>query len=363
MNTRRSFVAGLIAAGTLARAQSKTVSGTVIGFRVEVLEIEIKADAGGDLAIKVGPDTEVVQVPPGERNLSKAKEARVTEIARGDRVLVSYVRGLAEARRIVWMPAWDIEARNEAERADWQKRGISGIVASKDERGITIERRLPGSVDLTLITVTGATTIRKYAPDSVRFVDAVPATADEISVGDQVKARGDKSEDGKSLAADALVFGTFLSKAGTVTAVDANAGEVRIQEVPSRQPLLIRVTSGTTLKMMPDPQAMFAQMMKAQASAHEQPTRRFDIASIISELPAGKVTDIKVGTMVIVSSTKGAKPGEVTAITLMANADGIIGMAQMHGGTPGENPLDAISRMHGGALGGPGGVNLPAIVP
>src|SRR5512144_992194 len=124
MRTRRSFVAGMLAAGALARAQSKTVAGTVTGFRIEALEIEIKADGGGDLAIKVGPDTEVVQVPPGERDLSKAKKARVTEIARGDRVLISFVRGLSEARRIVWMPAEDIAERNEAERADWQKRGI-----------------------------------------------------------------------------------------------------------------------------------------------------------------------------------------------------------------------------------------------
>ena len=36
--------------------------------------------------------------------------------------------------------------------------------------------------------------IRRYAPDSVKFADAKESTLAEIKVGDQVRARGDKSD-------------------------------------------------------------------------------------------------------------------------------------------------------------------------
>ena len=46
---------------------------------------------------------------------------------------------------------------------------------------------------------------------------------------------------------------------------------------------------------------------------------------------------------------------------LLANADGLIQMAQAQSG--GGDAMEAISRMHGGMLTGPrGGLSLPAIV-
>ena len=79
----------------------------------------------------------MVQIPPGERDLSKATPAAVTGILAGDRIMVSFVAGMAEARRIVLISSRDIAKRNEAEKLDWQKRGISGIAASQKGSEIT----------------------------------------------------------------------------------------------------------------------------------------------------------------------------------------------------------------------------------
>ena len=51
----------------------------------------------------------------------------LADVARGDRVLVSFVEGMEEARRIVVVSASDIARRNAAERLDWEKRGITGL--------------------------------------------------------------------------------------------------------------------------------------------------------------------------------------------------------------------------------------------
>jgi len=67
-----------------------------------------------------------------------------------------------------------------------------------------------------------------------------------------------------------------------------------------------------------------------------------------------------VGSAIVVTSTRGASGDELTAIMLLANADSLIQMAQATAG--GAEPLEAISRMHGGMLSGPGGLYLPAIL-
>src|ERR1022692_1797423 len=362
--------------GTAPRAAEaatpKAISGTVTDFKVNSLEIGVKADNGESVFFTIGPETEVVQIPPGERDLNKAKPAKVTDIGRGDRILVSFVTGLADARRIVWISATDIAARNAAERLDWQQRGISGIVASRDGNEITLEMRTPQGVETTMVTVTGKTVIRRYAPDSVSFTDALPSHIAEIAKGDQVRSRGARSEDGKKVAAEDVVFGTFLTKMGPITAVDPEARTIRIQDLATQKALTVRLTANSQLKMLPDMKAMFAAMVTSGGPHNDPAAARdagaappgFDIAKTIGQLPAGKIEDLKTGSTVIVTSTTGARSDEVTAILLIDNADGLIQMARMGAkGGEGMSATEAISSLHGGMLAGPGGLSIPAIIP
>ncbi len=364
--------------GTALHAQTaapKSISGTLADFKVNSLEIGVKTDNGEAVFFTVGPETEVVQIPPGERDLNKARPARVTDLSRGDRILVSFVTGLTDARRIVWISATDIAARNAAERLDWQKRGISGIVASKDANQITLETRTPQGVETTMIAVTGKTVIRRYAPDFVSFTDAQPSTLAGIAKGDQVRSRGTRSEDGKVLTAEDIVFGTFLTKVGSITAVDPEVRTIQIQDLATQKALTIKLSAHSQLKMLPDMKAMFAAMLTGGGGSHAEPgaangpgappaAAGFDIARMIVQLPAGKIEDLKVGRTVIVTSTAGARSDEVTAILLMANADGLIQMARMQSkGGDGMSTLDAISSLHGGMLAGPAGLSIPTIIP
>ena len=51
----------------------------------------------------------------------------------------------------------------------------------------------------------------------MKFAEAKRSGLAEIGVGDQVRARGVKSEDGLKVTAEDVVFGTFVTKAGTIT--------------------------------------------------------------------------------------------------------------------------------------------------
>jgi hypothetical protein len=333
-------------------AARKPILGTVSDFRVKSLELGVKSDGGGMIWVKFDADTEVLLAAPGEKDLSHAQAARITDVARGDRVLVSFVEGMQEARRIVMVSASDIARRNVAERLDWERRGINGVVAAREGDNIVVETRSPEGVQRTTILLSPKTSVRRYAPDSVKFADAQPASAAEIAAGDQLRARGNRSEDAGRLTAQDVVFGTFLTTLGTVEAVDREKGEVRIVDLSSKKPLVVRLTADTQMKKMPD--------MHQTPPGHGNHGAPANIAKALQELPAGGMDDLKTGSMAVVTSTRGSHPGRVTGIMVIANVDGLIQMAQSQ--APGESPTEALNHMHGGMLTGPNGFSLPAIV-
>jgi hypothetical protein len=340
---------------TVAGAQTaKPILGTVTEFKANALEMGVKSDAGETVFVPFGTDTEVVQVAPGEHDLGKAAPVAVTGILPGDRVMVSFADGMREARRIVLISSRDIVTRNEAEKLDWKKRGISGIAVSQNGTGITLEIRTPQGARRATVTVTESTKVRRYAPDSVKFSDAIASSTAEIRPGDQVRARGAKNEDGSAVTAEEVVFGTFLTRMGPISAIHRETGEIQIQEVTTKKPLIIHVLAASQLKTMPDMRAMMTHGPAAPAPA------QFDIQSTMERLPVANFEDLKVGGSVIVTSTKGAQSDAVTAILLLTNADFLVRMAQGQGS--GESGMDAINRLHGGMLAGPTGFSLPTMI-
>jgi hypothetical protein len=352
-------VTGILGAQTLP----KPILGTVTEFKVDSLEFGVKPDHGDISFVRFGPETEVVRIAPSELDLAKAEPAKLTDIARGDRVLVSFVAGMTEARRIVVISANDLAKRDEAARQDWRERGVSGIVASKNGSEVTLEARSMQDVRTITVTITERTVYRRYAPDSVKFADAKLSTIDEIRKGDQLQARGAKSEDGLRMTAEEVVFGTFLTRMGSITAINPDTREITIQDVTTRQPLAVRFTEDSKFKKLPDFLAMLG------GKAHEgkdAPPRPRDLSQMLERLAPARFEDLKVGESVIVSSTRGSNSDAVTAITLLANADFIVqmmhpeatGQAGPHGGID----AGAFRARHGGMF-SPGGLSLPAILP
>ena len=121
------------------------------------------------------------------------------------------------------------------------------------------------------------------------------------------------------------------------------------------------MTGDSQLKMMPDMRAMLAPRPADHAAPAATPAK-FDIQTAMERLPATKVDDLKVGGSVIVTSTKGVKSDEVTAILLLANADFLVRMAQGPA-SGGESGMDAINRLHGGMLSGPTRLQPPYDAP
>jgi len=367
---------------------TKSVVGTVSLFKAETAEIEIKPDNGAAVALKVTADTIAQKVAPGVTDLKKAESIKVTDVALGDRVLATPEPGTGNLRRIVVMSATDIVKKNEADRMDWTRRGVTGVVAAKSGNDVTLKIRTLAGESQAVVTVTETTTFKRYAPDSVKFAEARSSKLSEIGVGDQVRARGVKSEDGLKVTAEDVVFGTFVTKAGTITAVNAETRELTVKDLANNKPLVIRVTTDSQIKKMPDMGAMMGGMMgrggmppggapPAGAARGGMPAggpgpgmggggRGMDINAMLERMPLSKLEDLKAGETIVVSSTKGAKSNEVTAIMMLANADNILRMiaAQSGGGRGAGMPgAGGMGMMGGGGMDALGGMGLGGIMP
>src|SRR5438105_13690653 len=117
------IVSGLLASGLAslcAQAPAeRTFVGTVTAFQVETLQMEVKPDTGDAVAVTFTTETIVQRVAAGEKDLKKAMPIKITDVAKGDRVLVSLAAGTTQARRIVVMSASDIARRNAQDTQDW----------------------------------------------------------------------------------------------------------------------------------------------------------------------------------------------------------------------------------------------------
>jgi len=319
--TLLSFIQAAILGQTPA---AKSVVGAVASFDKDAKAIEVKPDSAAPVVMKIQPNTVVQRIAPGETNLANATTIAASEIATGDRVLVTPASNGVDALRIVIIPAADLAKRDEADRQDWAKRGISGIVSGKNGNQILLKLKTPrGDVQQT-IALSDKTKFRRYSPDSVKFADARPSKLDEVSTGDQIRARGEKSPDGLKVDAEEVVFGTFLTRAGSVVSVDGAAKEMIVKEPGNGRSFTIKVTPDSSVKQM-----------SGAAEGAGAPPAGGNIAQVIERLPAGKFEDIKPGTSVVVSSTKGSESDKVTAILLVTNADQLIRMATTTSGRGG----------------------------
>jgi len=367
----------LLAAGILAaQTGARSARGTVAALKPEQAAFDLRLDSGGAETVTLSANTVLQRVAPGEKDLRNARPMQATELAVGDRVLVTWVEGLEEARRVVVMGADEIARKREQERQDWLKRGVAGVVDSVRGDTIVLKARSLGGEKTFTVHVRPETVFRRYKPDSVKFSDALASRLSEVRKGDQLRARGVKSGDGTAVEAEEVVFGTFVTRAGTVSAVDAARGEVRLKDIDTGKPLLVRISADTQMKRMPEfgarpggtagPGAMGGMRTGAPfGSASGGPGAGApDLSQMIERMPAGRIEDLKPGETVVVSSTRGEARDELTAILLLANASRLVEMAaaqqQRQAGAMGMQSGGLGAGINGGAL---GGFELPGMLP
>jgi hypothetical protein len=308
--------------------------GEVTSLNADRRSVVLKEDKGSLVTVSIGERTSVLRIPPGETDLKKATRIAFTDIGVGDRLLAVGQKSEAkmEARTIVVMNKADLAQKQQREQEEWQKRGISGIVASTDPPSGTFTATF-GEKKYKVVS-TDRTEYRRYAPDSAKYSDSKESAFAELKTGDQVRVLGNKDEQAMSVTAERIVFGTFARVAGLISAVNTEAGEIRLTDLITKKPVTIQVTARSNTRRLPEGIAtMLAKRLHGGQDGPGASSRSgsslaagpgTDLSQILDRLPAISLADLKPGNAVILTGGLEADPSHITAITIVSGIEPIV---------------------------------------
>ena len=223
----------------------------------------------------------------------------------------------------------------------------------------------PGANKMIVVHTTKATVIRRYSPDSVKFDDAKLGTLDQIKVGDQFRARGERNADGTELAAEEVVSGTFLTVDATVVSTDAASNTVTLKDLATKKPVTVRISGDSQLRQIPPMIAQRIAMRVKGGSSQgvnagaqntstgargnsamaaggapqggpspagaaggwqpgDHPRGQMDLQQMLGRLPAVAIGDLQKGQAVVVLATEGSTSSAPTVITLLTGVEPIL---------------------------------------
>jgi hypothetical protein len=333
----------------------KSINGTTI---------VLTTDDGPDVTVALAQGARMLRVEPGEKDTSRAVPLQLTDLQPGDRVRVrgknSPDSKVLIGLELIAIKHLDIQAKQERERADWQKRGIGGLVKAVDPAANTVTISAGGLSGAKEVTLHAApnTVLRRYASDSVKFDDAKPAPLNQIKPGDQLRARGDRSADGGEFAAEEVVSGTFRNIAGTITSVDTAAGTMVIMDLLSKKSVTVQISAKSQLRKIP-PDIAQGLAMRVRGAGATPPAgasggaagapgkapgasagpggapagpggapaggpRGGEFQQIVNRLPLVTLADLQKGEAVMLVSTEGSDSEKVTAITLLGGVEALL---------------------------------------
>lgn len=343
----------------------------------------LKSDSGTETTVTVPDTARIVKAEPGQKDLKNATPIHLQDVQVGDRALVRGKAGennALEASSMIVMKQSDVASRQQQEMQEWQRSGAGGIVRSVDSSSgaITITT---GQNQTLAIQTSAKTLFLRYAPDSVKFSDAKKSSINEIKLGDQLRARGNRSDVNQLLTADAVISGSFRNISGTVSSVDASTNTLIVADLISKKSAIVKVTPDTQLRKIPPEMAQriafFLRRSSGQgglgseeqaggAGAHQAAGAqasgarpggfgggaggpaggRPDFQQILRRMPAATISDLQKGDAVMIVTTMGAPGESVTALTLLSGVEPILTAA------PTQTSANLLS---GWSMGGGGG--------
>ena len=383
------FAGSLPVSATAQDAASSAAKPVTFLGTVQTLSgstITVKNDAGATMQVTVEGNARLLRVEPGQKTLAGASPFSLSDLQAGDRVMA---RGAAnadgkslDATMLVAIKGADIAQKQEREREDWQKHGTGGLVKAVDAAAGTVTVSTgAGGTRTTVIHASPTTIVRRYAPGSVKFDQAVKSTLDQIKPGDQLRARGTRSADGATLEAEEIVSGSFLNLAGPIQAVNADASTITVTDTATKKPVVLSVTPDSEVKKL-DP--LVAQRLAARmggggakrpdgsaapaaspapagagtagpAGDPSHPSGRGaggpDFQQLLARAPSVTLKDLQKGNMIIVVATEGQSAGSATAITVVAGVEPMLQAST----SASQAMLSSSWNLGGGGGGGEGG--------
>ncbi|HJQ35297.1 MAG TPA: hypothetical protein VJ866_24310, partial [Pyrinomonadaceae bacterium] len=244
-------------------APKQRLVGEVTAVDAAAHQVTVRSDTGETVTVSVNDQTTYTRMPPGETNLQKGEAATFADVHVGERLLapgVSTAGGTAS--RLIVM------ARAGGGQRDAGRR-LGGRVVSVDaaKKQIVVQTRGGRDGQETLTVDASSARVLHFAPDSMRPADAVASSLSDVRAGDNIRATGERSADGKSFKAEEVLAGGFSRFAGTVASVDAQRNQLTVKNDASGGNVTLTLGARSALhRMTPE----FEQRLAQQRAEFEQ---------------------------------------------------------------------------------------------
>ena len=362
---RRAFALFLLLAGPnlqILRAQQSAPNASRVVGTIQAISgksLTVISDKGAPSSVTVEEATKLLQIEPGKTDLNDATPFSFSELQAGDRVLVRGVLAddgkTLRATSLIAVKKAALDDKRAKERSEWQ-RGVGGLVQSIDPSTLTIllSTNSISSRKEVLVRYGKGTIFRRYAADSTRFDAAQVSSISEIKPGDQLRARGNPSENGTDFNAAEIVSGTFRMIAGTIVSSDPATNTLVVEDLASKTLVTLKTTGESQMRKLPSQfaESLAARLKKqsggggpsapsplsnapARASADSQQGRApgtpqrgrgngGDLQQMMARMPALTLSDLQKGDAVMVVTTPGSGKDPTTVITLLGGVDAIL---------------------------------------
>lgn len=370
---------------TAPAAQQRLV-GEVTAVDVAARTVTVRADSGETATLSTTERTTYTRMPPGVTDLKLGEKVTFDAVRIGDRVLapgVSATGGTA-ARLIVMARAGGGGGQNAGRRLNGR---VVSVDASKQQ--IVLQGRGREGQESVTVDASAARMLR-YAPDSMRPADAVPATFADVRAGENIRATGVRSADGSTFKAEEVLTGSFARFAATVASVDAQLNELSVKTDDGNSVKLSFGTRSSLRRVTPEAEQALAKQRaefeqrreQRRAERQQQPggqtaqgegggRRRGEgrgeggprrggpggpgggnFQQMFDSLPTVTLAELKKGDVVVVTVTPSADTSRATVVSLITGSpETIRAMQQFQRGGDGQRGPNSPG-LPGDALGG-----------
>src|SRR5215813_1763494 len=121
---------------TQTSVQTVRPIGVILAIDLAAKRATIKTDAGPEMTVVFDEATRFLRVAPGAKDLENATPISSSAMTSGDRILARRRSGGGAgsfvATSVIVISKSDLDRKHAAERAEWEKRGVGGVITALD---------------------------------------------------------------------------------------------------------------------------------------------------------------------------------------------------------------------------------------
>jgi hypothetical protein len=310
---------------TTSNQESKNTWQSIVGKLVSIDQTArkavVKTSDNKEIAFEIGEKTIFLRIKPNEKNLDNAVKISVKDITQDSQILA---RGIY-AKSNVFVAQMIVVVSNNGlvTENNTQKDSIQGIVTAIDslKKQIKINAVLQNAIKEITIDFSSATaTFYKYSNTSLKFVNSVVSNFSKVKVGDQLKAVGRVDSTGSIFTSETIVFGTFKTIGGKITAVESE-NRFEIEDFQTKKKFTVEISNEATLKILE--QNKSKEIIENYFNTDNTSKQKPDLKSFLDKIPSATFNRLTVGDSLLMSVSVNEDETVFTAYYLLKDVSPI----------------------------------------